>query len=209
MKDITILKDNFINIEDNTMVIHLQLSIAEFNAVYRSTNGKKKLSYVGLICSYNSDINIKGLVGEEAHIAACKKVGLPLDFTVDEQVKAAIKYYNKHYSHGVIGILKELHRSFELTRDSISMINSILYNYQRAIKNKLKGELTDEEAITLNSNISNIISNTSKVRDISGNLEDDINNLKKIEAKVVAVENKVTIPLGGGVIPKSALRTKN
>ena len=209
MKDITILKDNFINIADNTMVVYLQLSIKEFKDVYTSDDGIKKLSYVALLGNYNSDISIKGLTGKEAHEAACKKLGLPLTYKPDDKVIAALKYYNKHYSHGVIGILKELYRSFELTRDSVSMINSILYNYQRAIKNKLKGDLTDEEAITLNSNISNIISNTSKIREISSKLDEDITNLKKIQAKVVAVENKTISPLGGGKVPKSALRTKN
>ncbi len=212
MIDITTLIDNFVDVKDNTLNISVTLSIPEFSKVFNQTDkkrGKQELTYVALLGSYKSEINIKGLTGSEAHIAVCKKVGLPTDYKPTADVKAAIKYYNKHYSFGVIGILKELNRSFELTRVSINMINSILYNYQRAIKTKLAGELTDEEVTTLNNQIKSIIDNTSQIRNISGNLETDISNLKKIEAKVVTIETKSITPLGGGNVPKSAMRTKN
>ena len=212
MIDIMTLVDNFVDVKDNSLTISVSLSIPEFSIIFNQANkelGKQELTYVALIGSYKSEINIKGLTGGEAHIASCKRVGLPIDYKPTEDVLSAIKYYNKHYSYGVIGILKELNRSFELTRVSINMINSILYNYQRTIKSKLAGELTDEEVTTLNNQIKSIIDNTSQIRNISGSLESDITNLKKIEAKVVSIEKKSVTPLGGGSVPKSAMRTKN
>jgi len=211
MKDILILKDNFVQIEDKTLTVILPLTIPEFNIIYETIpDGNKVLSYVALLGSYNSHIAIKGLTGNEAHEAACKNVNLPLDFnaepTVDKKVKDALKVFDDHYKHGVFGVIKELYKSYELTRQSISLINAVLHNSQKAIKEKLKGDLKEEDVKSLTASANDIIITSSKVRDIASAMESDISNLKLIEAKVIAAETNEIEPLGGGSIPKTARR---
>jgi hypothetical protein len=212
MKDILVLENNAIKVEDKTVIINMQLSIREFADVYYQEDkkfGLMELSYVAFTCSYNSPLVIKGITGAELHDAACAKIGLPKHYVPSEKAKKAQAYFKEHYAGGVFGIITELYKSFEITRGSIEMLNAISYRYQQAIKQKLTGDIDDKVILELSKQLEFIINNAGKIRDINSSLDGDITKLKSLQAKIVAVETNAVTPLGGGSISKSANRTGN
>lgn len=211
MNDIIQLNNNLnLELTQDYFNINLALSIPEFATIASQPNkdkAKLELAYVALSSSYKSDLIMKGLSDKELHNAICTRLSLPVDFEVTPEIKNAIDEYKKHYNYGVFGTIAELYKSFEITRNSIAIINNILYKTQESVKNKLKGDLTIEETSTLVGNAKEIIGYVTSIQSIASNLDKSINDLKIISEKVVAVENKEQRAYGGGKVPKTARRT--
>jgi len=206
MRDLVTLKGYEVDITDEAVIVKLPLYIKEFKTLLQLENGLKYLSYVALISSHKSELVIKGLTGKELHLAACHKTNLnPVDkFPIE--VDAAIEYFTKFYDSGITGTIKELYKSFEITRRFISTLNNIMNDYQ--IKSALKTiDLNSEEEVnSFTKQTGAILDFSTKVRNIATSLDDEVSKLKVIEAKVNAEDKKRDLPKGGGSIPQSANR---
>ena len=195
-----------LDLDSNAVLISLSLSIPEFRDVFKDYNteeeGLKALSYVANISHYGSPGNIIGLTHDELIADTLENLGLSRNFKETQKIKKAIIKYNSLYSKGVFGLFKELHRSFELTRQSINIVNVSLSDISKDIKKQQ--QLKTASPDILMGSIKTVMDAINQVRKVTADLSKDINSLKEIEGILLSeVEVNETL-YGGGSVPQSS-----
>lgn len=209
MNDIITLEKNKVSLTSNDVIINVSLHIPEiYNLIktYGEELGIKYITYITFINSYKSDLVIKGLIGEELLEGARIKANLPVGFIPTEDIKEASNAFKKHYSKGLPGLIKEIYRSFEITRESTELINNISNGLQKALKEQIKGNVDSKSLGATSTIIKDIISNVKYIRDIANSLDEDISKLKALENKLGALEKHKIVVQGDGTLPKTATR---
>ena len=188
----------------------LNVSIPFGNAAYRAVindyktkeEAYKMLTYVVNIAHYGSPSNIIGLTGKERRLDVCRNLGLPLTFTESNNIKLAILEYNKNYNKGVFGLFKELNNSYEMTRESVEIINDSLKDLVKDIKLQQKSKTASPDVVL--QKIKDVNGAISQVRELTTGLSKDIEQLRSLEELMLS-EEAIQIELyGGGFIPESA-----
>jgi hypothetical protein len=195
-----------LDLDSNTAVISLPLSIPEFRDVFKDYNteeeGLKALSYVANIAHYGSPGNIIGLTEKELKNDTIENLGLSRNFKETQKIKKAIIKYNALYNKGVFGLFKELHKSFELTRKSINIVNISLADLNANIKKEQ--QLKTASPDVLMGNIKNVMDAITQVRQITSGLSKDINALKEVEGILLSEQEVNETLYGGGTVPQSS-----
>jgi len=195
-----------LDVKSNTALISMPLSIKEFKDVFNDysneEDGLKALAYVANIAHYGSPGNIVGLTGRELIADVKDNLGLPQSFKETNKIKLAIIAYNKHYNRGVFGLFKELNKSFDMTRNSISVINVSLEDIMRDVKNQQK--LKDVSPAEILTKIKTVIDAISQVRQLTNDLSSDVQKLREIEGILLSEEETSAQLYGGGTIPQSS-----
>lgn len=208
MKPTIQLNDRAVDLDGNEVTIRFTLLNHNFSTLYKRENGKELLAYVALTNSYKSPFVMKGLSDKELHIAACKSLGLPVDYSPDTLVQECIKDFNKNFSYGVFGVIKEVYKGFELTRGTLSIINDVLIEYQKQVKDKLHTPVSSdddkEEKKSVLNELKDITGNIKLLLSIAADLDEQTNKIRKIENKLESAETKKLRAQGNATIPRSA-----
>lgn len=198
-----------LDITSKSTLVSLPLSVKEFNAVYSDYDnykdkdyGLKALSYVANMCHYGSPGNIIGLNQAELRQDTLSNLGLPNDFVETNNIKLAMKVFNLHYSKGIFGLFKELNKSFELTRDSISIVNISLDALSKDIKNQQQLKTDSPDAIL--NKIKTVMEAITQVRTLTTTLSSDVQSLREIQGILLSEEEVSGELYGGGSIPLSS-----
>ena len=195
-----------LDLDSNTVKVILPLTIPEFRDVFKDykteEEGLKALSYVANIAHYGSPGNIIGLTPEELRIDTLNNLGLGKSFKETQKIKKAIIKYNSLYSKGVFGLFKELHRSFELTRKSVSIVNGSLDALTKNLKNQQLTKTSSPDVLI--TDVKTVMDAISQVRRITADLSKDINALKEIEGILLSEQEVNETLYGGGSLPHSS-----
>ncbi len=187
-------------------MVRLPLGIKEFKAVLEECkteeDGLRALAYVVNVAHYGSPGNIIGLTDRELRDDIKYNLGFPASFKESNKIKLAIIKYNEYYNRGVFGLFKELNRNFDMTRDSIGVINSSLTDILKDVKNQQKLKTDSPDAILVK--IKTIMDGIGQIRSLTSTLSDDIQKLKEIEGILLSEEETSAQLYGGGTIPHSS-----
>lgn len=205
-----------LDLESNLVVAHMSLSIKAFRDVLNSydkeEDGLLALTYVANMSHYGSPANLSGDTGQEKIDDIKLNLDIPEDFVFTPEVDKAIKYFEGRYNKGVYGLFKELNKSYEMTRETISILNSSLKIVIKDVQKKAQaienGETNSDKdadnAAALLSSIDTINKAVSKVRELTSGIGADVEELKKLEEVLVSEEATLEEIYGGGTIPDSA-----
>ena len=91
----------------------------------RKIRNKQTLAFVWNYCDYNSDGIQSGLSGDELLDFAIEQSGLPKDWVINDDVKAAIDRYNKDSETVIIRLNKTLLRSFHSSDKTLNILSTI------------------------------------------------------------------------------------
>jgi len=214
-------KSYHLDLDSNTVMVNIPLSVKVFRDVLSSyrkkDDGLKALAYVANSAHYGSPANLSGTTGNEKREDIFINLDIPEDFKFTKEVTLAIKYFENHYNKGIYGLFKELNKSYEMTRETISVLNSSLKIVIRDVQKKAaaieSGKVnTDNEGDTstgLLDSIDTINKAISKVRELTSGLGSDIESLKKLEEILVSEESMLEDIYGGGTVPDSAKVSEN
>lgn len=199
-------KSYLLDLTSGNVLVNLPLGTKAFkdvlNAYADQEEGLKMLTYVVNIAHYGSPANIIGLRGKERRRDVCSNLGLPDDYEETDKIKRAIKAYDKHYNKGIFGLFKELNNSFEMTRESIEIVNDSLKDLVQDVKSQQKLKTASPDVVL--EKIKSINGAITQVRDLTTSLSNDVEQLKQIESLLLSEEAVNLEVYGGGYVPDSA-----
>ena len=196
-----------VELKEGTAIVSLPLSVKEFRAIFESTNdeelARKYIAYAVNYGHYGSFVNLHGLTGNEKHRAICANLGLPEAYKPNTLVKKAIKKVEEEFLHGIFGTFKEVRKSYELTRESMVIINNLTHKSITLLKKQDVSTIDDVKAI--NSLTGLLMNQLSEIRNMVATVSDDVDKIKAIEDRLLIIEERKIVPRGADRVPKSAM----
>lgn len=166
----------------------------------------RELTFVWHYCDYASDGIQRGLVGDDLFEFARDQADLPVGWTMDDDVIAAVERYTRDTDTVIIKLNKDLLRSFANSEKTLDLLNRIsaakLIELEQVVDNP-----TDEDDVP--ALISFIITTQREILSISKELPDRIQSLSKYDELLKREKEDIKQGLGNSIIPTSAMRDYN
>jgi len=199
-----------INLDSGSATVSLPLLVKEIRDVYNKYKNKdealKYISYALYMKHYRSEGNIQGLTENEKHKRACYNLELPNEYKPTEDIIQLMEYINYDMTKGIYGLLIQTNKNFELTRQTVVLLNKASEIQLEAITAILdKNVITKEEAIQLSTASKELLGNLKEARNLNLTLDGDIKVYKELVAKLIKTETNIALAHGGGQIPETAI----